>query len=636
MKNTIMKKLHILIFCLIFSNVYSQEFQEKELKTEVNEVTVFIDGAQITRKKTVDVLAGKTILKFVNLSPFIDAKSVQVKADGEITVLSVNHQHNFIDKTKKPQSLIDFENKLQEIDDKIKLENTYLEIIKEELAFLKENRDIGGKNQELSVTNLKEASLFYSTKLTSLKMKEIERRKTIDKLEDEQLDLINQIKTLTSKKEFPTGEVLVKIDSKNNTKAKFEISYTVANAGWFPTYDIRAKNINEPIELIYKANVRQDTKVDWKNVKLKFSSSNPKTSGVAPELKTYFLNYNSVPPTYKHSINSVSGKVIDNEDGLSVPGVSVVVKDNPTIGTTTDVDGNYSLTIPNNASHLVYSFVGMKTTTVPITKSVINVGLEYETLALDEVVVTGYGVEKALQGRVAGVNVSNRGKPGSSSDIRIRGASSLSIPTVQVERQTTVDFEIESPYTINSDNKSYAIDMTTYNLPSDYQYYCVPKIDRDAFLIANIIDWEKYNLLPGEANIFFEETFVGKTLLDVRYASDTLQISLGRDKNVSVSREKLTDFTTKQFIGNKKEETRAWTINVKNNKSQKINMVLLDQIPKSTLEEIEVELQKSSGAKYDTETGEIKWEFILEPSNKKNFELKYSVKYPKYRNLIIE
>lgn len=632
-----MKKLHILIFCLLFSNAFSQEFQEKELKTEVNEVTVFIDGAQITRKKTVDVLAGKTILKFVNLSPFIDAKSVQVKADGKVTVLSVNHQQNFIDKAKKPQSLIDLENNLQGIDDKIKLEDTYLEIIKEELAFLKENRDIGGKNQELSVTNLKEASTFYSTKLTSLKMKEIEINKTLDNLEDKQLDIINQIKTLTSKKEYPTGEVLVKIDAKNNTKAEFEISYTVANAGWFPTYDIRAKNINEPIELIYKANVRQDTKVDWKNVKLKFSSSNPKTSGVAPELKTYFLNYNSVPPTYKNSINSISGSILSMEDGLSIPGVSVVVKDNPTIGTTTNYDGSYSLTIPNNATHLVYSFVGMKTLELPITSSVMNVFLESDVLEMDEVVVTAYGVSRdkkalgyALQGKAAGVQISDK------QNIKIRGTSSISIPTAQVERQTNVEFEINTPYTVNSDNKSYAIDMTTYNLPSDYQYYCVPKIDRDAFLIANIIDWEKYNLLTGEANIFFEETFVGKTLLDVRYASDTLQISLGRDKNVSVSREKLTDFTTKQFIGNKKEETRAWTINVKNNKSQKINMVLFDQIPKSTLEEIEVELQKSSGAKYDAETGEIKWKFTLESSNKKNFELKYSVKYPKYRNLIIE
>lgn len=626
-----MKKIHILIFCLFFSNAYSQEFLEKELETKVNDVTVFIDGAQITRKKTIDLVVGKTILKFGKLSPFIDAKSVQVKANGNITVLSVSHQQNFIDKSETPKVIEELDNKLQVIEDNIKLESTYLEIIQEELAFLKENRDIGGKTQQISVANLKEASTFYSQKLTSLKMRQIERNKKIEDLRKDKATIISQMRTLATKKEFPSGEILVKVDAKSNTKAKFEISYTVANAGWFPTYDIRAKNINEPIEIIYKANVRQDTKVDWGKVKLKFSSSNPKNSGVAPELKTYFLSYNSLPPTYKNSINSVRGKVYGMVDGLSLPGVSVVVKGNSTIGTTTDIDGNYTLTVPTNATHLTYSFIGTNPQTLPINSSVMNVALEMNDLEMDQVVVTALGVSRKR--KALGYSVQS---VGSEEIDKKRKSNSLAIPTTQVLKQTTVDFEIETPYTINSDNKSYAIDMTTYNLPSEYQYYCVPKVDKDAFLMANIVDWEKYNLLAGEANIFFEDTYVGKTLLDVKYASDTLQISLGRDKNISVSREKLTDYTTKQFIGNKKEETRAWSINVKNNKGQKINMVLLDQIPKSTIEEIEVELQKSSGSKYDTETGKIKWEFSLEPSKKKNFELKYSVKYPKHRKLIIE
>jgi len=187
-----------------------------------------------------------------------------------------------------------------------------------------------------------------------------------------------------------------------------------------------------------------------------------------------------------------------------------------------------------------------------------------------------------------------------------------------------------------SNNKNYSVDMEVYNLPANYQYYSVPKIDKDAFLIANVIEWEKYNLLEGEANIFFEDTYVGKSLLDVRYASDTLKISLGRDKNVSITREKAKEFTTKQFIGNKKEETRDWLTTVKNNKSQKINILIIDQVPVSTIEEIEVEVQKISGGIHNTHTGEIKWEFSLEPKEKKEFELKYSTKYPKNQNLIVE
>ena len=627
-----MKTINILLLSLIFSNIFAQEIREKDIKSEVKEVTVFLRGAQITRTKTIDFPKGTTIIKFVNLSPFVDAKSIQVKANGELIVLSVNHQLNYLDKSKNSTQLTDLENKLEVIEEKIKVENTYISIIKEELAFLHENRDIGGKNQVVSVTNLQQSSDFYSSKLTSLKMKEIERNKTLKDLINQKADLINQIRSLSNKKEFPTGEVLVKVDAKLTKSYSLELSYVVGNASWFPTYDIRAKSINEPVQLIYKANVKQDTKVDWNNAKLKFSSADPNISGVAPELQTYFLDYYTLPPSYKTAaINSVRGKVMDS-NGMPLPGASVIVE-GTTIGAVTDADGNYSITIPNNSSQLSFSFIGFNTQTLLITKAFMNVALEEDTMALEEVVVTGYGNKKnlssRLQGKVAGVSTDK-------SKMKIRGTNIIAIPTVQVENQTTVDFEIKTPYTVKSDNKNYVVDMEYYDLPAFYQYYCVPKIDKDAFLIANIVDWEKYNLLEGEANVFFEDTYVGKTLLDVRYASDTLEISLGRDKKVSVNREKIKDFTKKQFIGNKKEETRAYKTSVKNNKNQEINMIILDQVPVSMIEEIEVNIQNASGAKHDSETGEIKWEFKIGPASKMEFELKYSVKYPKNRNLTVE
>jgi len=616
----------ILLLCLIFSNSYSQEIIEKKISTTVNEVTVFLEGAQITRKKTVELQKGKTILKFSNLSPFIDAKSVQVKAHGNITVLAVNHQQNFLDKLDKQQELVDLESKLKKVEDKIVLERAYLEILTEELDFLKANRNIGGKNQELSVLNLKNASNFFGTKLTELKLNKIKKNKIVERLNKEKYDLINQVNTISGQKEFPNGEILVKVDAKQASKISFELSYVVENARWFPTYDIRAKNVDEPIELIYKANVKQDTKVNWNNVKLKLSSANPNVSGVAPELKTYFLNYNTRPPIYNRETNEVSGVVLD-QDNLPLIGATVIV-DGTTIGTTTDFDGKYSITIPNNGAFLTFSYVGYTSQKKSIQSAVINVSLEADA-SLEEVVVTSLGVsrrDKKISRKLAG----------KVSGVKIRGANSLAIPTVQIENQTTVDFEIKTPYTIKSDNKSYSVDIEAHELPAFYQYYCVPKIDKDVFLIANITDWEQYNLLEGEANLFFEGTYVGKTILDVRYATDTLQISLGRDKNISVKREKIKEFTTKRFIGSKKEESRGWDIDIKNNKSQQLNMLLFDQVPVSTLEEIKVEVSEITAGKHDPKTGEIKWEFKIGPSESKKFSLNYFVKYPKNRKLIIE
>jgi len=609
---------------ILFVNLSAQDIKEVKVKTTVDEVTVFLEGAQIHREKSVALPKGKSILKFTNLSPFIDSKSMQVKAVGELMVLSVNRQLNYLEESDKSAELAQLEKEYDALDLKADMENAYLTVVQEELKFLQANKDIGGRNSGVSLNNLQQVSNFYGKKLTELKIKELERKKTLREISTKQREIENQMNTLTGKKDYPVGEILVKVDVKKAGNFKIELKYLVANAGWYPTYDIRAKNITDPVQLVYKANVKQDTKVDWKDVKLKFSSAEPNVSGVAPELRPYFLNYNTIPPRYKTNINSVQGTVTDG-DGLPLPGANITVG-NTTIQTTTDFDGKYSITIPKNANSLRFSYVGFVTQDLPITNAVMNVTMQEDASTLDEVVVMSYSSrgkkreDKALQGRVAGMN----------------DDSSMPIPTAQVENQTTVDFEINTPYTVKSDNQNYTVDMETYQLPADYQYFSVPKIDRDAFLIANIVGWEKYNLLEGEANLFFEGTYVGKTLMDIRYASDTLQISLGRDKQVSVNREKVKDYTDKQFIGNKKEETRAYKISVKNNKSQKINMVILDQVPVSANDEIQVDVQSKSKAKLNEKTGEVKWEFELEPSKNREFDLKYSVKYPKNRRLIVE
>jgi len=628
-----MKKLFILLACFQAFGLFGQENPVKEINSKIEQVTVFFDNAQITRQKSLSVEPGKTSLNFQDLSPYINPKSVQVKVDGNITVLSVNHQLNYLDDIEKPKELSDLEMKYKSVEGRIKVEEAHQYVIDEEIIFLQENRKIGGKNQELSVTNLKEASEFYSTRLTSLKLERIERQKSITTLNEELGNIRKQINTLSSTKKFPSGEILISIDSKSRENINVRLSYLVGNAGWFPSYDILAKSIEDPLKIVYKANVHQDTKVDWKNVKLAFSSHNPSLSGTAPELKPYYLNYNSVPPTYKGNISEVSGTVMDSQ-GNPLPGANVVVTGS-TIGTIADMNGYFSISIPPRASSLHFSFIGFTSQEIPISSEVITVILQEDLVSLDEVVVTGYGVDydmepsPALQGRVSGVNLSkSRSKP--------KAESSLAIPTVQMENQTSVEFSIEMPYSVKSDSKNHVVALTTYDVPAYYEYYCVPKIDKDAFLLGYVTDWEQYNLLEGEANIFFEDTYIGKSILDVRFISDTLSVSLGRDKSVSVNREKIKDLTSWKLIGNKKEETRAWKISVKNNKTQAINMVLLDQVPVPTIEELELNIKDLSGGKRNDESGEIKWMLQLKPKENKEVDLKYTLKYPKYQQIILD
>jgi hypothetical protein len=539
---------------------------------------------------------------------------------------------NYLDKQEKPKALAALEAQIENTEERINLDNAQLGIVAEELAFLNDNRAIGGKNEPTTLANLQQTSEFYSSRLTALKLKEIEREKVVKDLNRQLADLQKQLNQLRQDDNKPMGEVLVKIESKGALTIPMELTYMVNNAGWFPSYDIRATTITEPVQLIYKATVRQNTLEDWKNVKLRFSSALPNLSGVSPELNPYLLDYNVLPPTYDRKVRTVRGKVMD-ETGVALPGASVTVKGS-TIGTVADSEGNYSLTLPASASTLQFSYIGYTTKQLQASGEVMNISLQESRNNLEEVVVTGYGtalpIDKALQGRIAGVSVNQ------SSPMRIRGTASIPVPVVQQEKTTTFELEVKTPYTILTDNKSYTVDMAYYDVPAVFQYYAVPKIEKEAFLQARIANWESYNLLEGEATIYFENTFVGKTLLDIRNATDTLTLSLGRDKKVMITREKIKELSTRQFIGSKQEEIRAWKTVIRNTKSQPINLVVLDQVPVSTNSEIEVNLQQSSGVKPSVDTGELKWEFTLQPDEKKVLELLYSVRYPKNRVLYIE
>lgn len=97
-------------------------------------------------------------------------------------------------------------------------------------------------------------------------------------------------------------------------------------------------------------------------------------------------------------MRSVTGKVVSSDDDSPIPGVSVSVK-GTTIGTVTNLDGNYTLQVPQDAQSLMFSFVGYRTQEVAIDgQNVINVVLPVDVFSVDEVVVVGYGIQKKKRG----------------------------------------------------------------------------------------------------------------------------------------------------------------------------------------------------------------------------------------------
>ena len=201
--------------------------------------------------------------------------------------------------------------------------------------------------------------------------------------------------------------------------------------------------------------------------------------------------------------------------------------------------------------------------------------------------------------------------------------------TTNIENTTSNVFEISLPYTIPSDGKEYVVAIQTYDVPAVYSYYSTPKLEKEVFLIATITNWEQTGLLPGEANLFNEGTYVGKSYFDTKITGDTLPISLGRDKNININRKKTKNYTEKNFTGNTKKTSLEYEIEIKNKKKGEIDLVIEDQFPLSKIEEVEVDLFNDGGATVNKETGKLRWNFKLKAAENKTLKFGYNVKYPK-------
>jgi len=202
--------------------------------------------------------------------------------------------------------------------------------------------------------------------------------------------------------------------------------------------------------------------------------------------------------------------------------------------------------------------------------------------------------------------------------------------------ELSAEFEITENYSIPADNKPYLVDVVEYNLPATYQHFSVPKIDRDAFLLARITGWEDLNLVEGNANIYFGGTYVGQSYISTRNVRDTLDISLGRDNKVLVTRSKLNEYSSVRFIGSNRKETLAYEMIVKNNRQTPVFIHILDQLPISQNSEIEVEAIELSNAIQDLATGELLWQFQLNSGESKRILLTFSIKYPKNHSIQIQ
>lgn len=544
--------MRLIIFLALLSSPFLAVANNGHLTPVTKAVTVYRNGAKLTSVGKIAVPSGKSEVVFENLSPYFNPQSLQVRLGGNATLNSA------VFRIKTPAPAPESP-RAQVIRDSIVTINDAMLAFHHEKEVYQAEMDLVGRSAQqigtiptgqntprLTVEELRALADFYRQRNLDLK-KQLQRIALEERKWQERLLRLNEeLQTLYPNTANQSGEIVLKMESPSAQTIEISCIYLVYNASWTPLYDLRSDGLDQPLRLVYKANVRNATGFDWKNVKMALSSAMPLTDNNRPILTPVFVDFR--PVAYRQQMNN-------------------------------DVRGNV------------------------------------------------YQMKEAATNMAAAP-----GAPMADSD----GVWEEAEEGGEAPDELLSTFDISRPQDVPSNGEDNIITVEEQEIPAQYQYHAVPKLDPSVFLLAKVTDYGKYNLMPGMANIFFRETFVGQTTINPNTTSDTLLLSLGRDEQVSIKRVQPKDFTERRKIFNSQvKETYAFEIVVKNNKTIPVNVEILDQIPVSRQENIKVKLEGRDGAEYNEELGKLLWKIDVKPGQNKRIKFSYSIEYPKGQNIAV-
>ncbi|MEZ4760519.1 MAG: DUF4139 domain-containing protein [Flavobacteriales bacterium] len=530
-----------LLLCLLPLTALAGE--ELPVTSTIQEVKVFLNGAQISRSASKSLPLGASTVVFTGLSQQLDPQSIQVNGKGGFTILGVEHRVNYLSESPNKAEVEDLQKRLKALEHDRNAEVGTQQVWQNEEQLLLKNWAVGGQDNGVSATQLQGVNDYVRTRMTAVKKGLLEQQEKITAIDEDLNKLRQQLQQLQAQAARPTSEVVVELNAPAAVQARFTLGYFVHNAGWTPAYDLRATSVDKPIELLMKARLVNNTGEDWDQVDIALSSGNPTLGGTMPNLRPWVL-------------------------------------EQPIVLETISTKGRYREEMDSRA--MAPAAAG-------------NVAMDLE----DEPAITEIG-------------------------------------QAVVYRTTTTEYTLDMPFSVPSDGRPHTVGVRTHTVPATYTHYCTPKLDRDAFLYARTTGWEDLALLPGDANVFFEGTYVGRTHLDLSRPQDTLNISLGRDKNIVVERVKRKGYSEKPVIGGKRTVTIGWDITVRNTGNAKVDLILQDQVPISSRSEVEVKLEDEGGATVDKDRGSLTWRIPMDPRTTKELKFTYSVKHPKDQPVVLE
>ena len=600
-----MKKIISLISLLVCLNSFSADEKITAI-AQLKSATVFKSGAELTHTTNANLKQGMSELLIENIANQIDINSIQIKTANAVTLMGVEFSNNYLASTEKSPRIKMLEDSIQKLQSERDKLYTATETNNELFQVLKSNRDLKGTQTGMSVTELAKLMDYYKTKMQELQEIKTSLSDRMRKIDEQKAKLQNQVNEENSKNTSQAGRLILQLSVAITGKYDFTISYIANNAYWTPYYDVRVDDIKSPLQLITKAKITQTTGIDWKQVKLSLSTSLPSQWGNAPILSAWYLAYIN-PMVYMRGntavMNSIQPMMKSQslEEDLAKKTYDLKIRGKSSIN-----NSNEPLYIVNGAEMSKEEFSNIASSDI---KSV-NVLKDANATSI-------YGAK------------------GNNGVIVVTLKEGMDDYVTITDNTLNLAFDIDLPYDVPTNGKAQTATIATNEIAATYKNYAVPKLDNDVYLLAEIPDWEKLNLMPAEANIIFEGTYVGKSFIDPNNTTDTLNFTLGRDKRVVVKRNKLTDFSSVKFWGSNKLQQFTYEITIKNTKKETIDLLLKDQYPLTTNKEIEVELISNGGAEVNTDLGVLNWQLKLAAGETKKIRFSYSAKYPKDKQINI-
>ena len=347
----------LFVFTLLLSISAGAQVKKLNAETTINNVTIFSSGARVERSSMVNIQPGRTEIAFDGLSNQLEQQTVQLKADANITMLSIRTIKDFLSVRKIDQEEKNLAELSHAAKDKLDQDGKMLDVYRNEEAMLLKNQAIGGQTG-VKASELKESLDLQRQRLTEVygKEMEIQKRLIADQHEYEKNKL--QLSEISKKKDSVNYIVYVLIESKETRTVNFQLSYNIKDAGWYPTYDVRLDDITKPLNVLMNANVFQRSGETWKNISLMLSTGSPNNNATPSPLQPWMINYYDPSVSLRGQINNgtISGRITD-DNNQPIMGVTVAVKGQKA-GTLSDENGFFKLQNISGGQTISVSGVG--------------------------------------------------------------------------------------------------------------------------------------------------------------------------------------------------------------------------------------------------------------------------------------